>query len=127
MTVYANAESALNSFERACGAALADKDFAATVNENGISLHFVCSAPGFEFFVRPDGVAAGVPCPVTLRLELSADTAHEIFLGRLPVPQAIVAGRLVIKGPVAKVRLLAELLPVLGREYAGVVTGVRAA
>ena len=80
--------------------------------------------PDLELFVSADGVVLGdVPHPPTLRFELSTDTAHELWLGKLPIPRAAIARRLAIKGPVARIRQLADLLPTVGAEYAELQAG----
>jgi hypothetical protein len=117
VTVYATTEQARATFRETFEAALADAGFAARLKEGELSLHFLYT-DGFALFLGPDGVTDEAPYAPALRFELAADTAHELFLGLLPVTRAVVLRRLTVKGPVARVRVLAELLPVLGREYA---------
>jgi hypothetical protein len=116
VTVYATAEQAHATFRDAFEAALGDAAFAAKLKEDELSLHFLYT-DGFALFLGPDGVSDEAPYSPTLRFELDADTAHKLFLGLLPVTRAVVLRRLTVKGPVSRVRVLAELLPVLGREY----------
>ncbi|MFE0625727.1 hypothetical protein ACFW3D_02005 [Streptomyces sp. NPDC058864] len=101
------------------GALLADDDFTAKLKDRGLSLFFVQPEPGAAVFVSSDGVVTGEPpFPPTLRLEMGPDTAHELWSGRLPLMNAVVERRLAVKGPVAQVRQLAELLPAVGAKYA---------
>jgi hypothetical protein len=120
LTEFTSAGQTREIFQEAFEAALADADFAAKLKEHELSLHFVHADPGYELFIGVDGVVDSAPYAPVLRFELSADTLHEILLGRLPIPRAVVDRRLVVKGGIAKIRLLAELLPVMGREYARV-------
>ncbi|KUO13951.1 SCP2 sterol-binding domain-containing protein [Streptomyces sp. DSM 15324] len=100
-------------------AALADAEFAALLKERDFSLQFVVTgAADAAFLLDSDGVHEGAPHPASLRLEVQAEALHLVLLGQLGVTQAIVARRLVVKGPVARLRSLADYLPVLGREYA---------
>ncbi|MEU4093562.1 hypothetical protein [Streptomyces sp. NPDC026673] len=101
------------------GALLADDDFTAKLKDRGLSLFFVQPEPGAAVFVSSDGVVTGEPpFPPTLRFEMGPDTAHEVWSGRLPLMNAVVERRLTIKGPVAQVRQLADLLPAVGAKYA---------
>jgi hypothetical protein len=118
VAVYASEEQARKTFQELFTAVLADGDFASKLAERGLSLHFVQTDPAVELFVSADGVVLDkVPHPPTLRFELSTDTAHEMWLGKLPIPRAAIARRLAIKGPVARIRQLADLLPTVGATY----------
>ncbi|WUD75372.1 hypothetical protein OG937_28640 [Streptomyces sp. NBC_00510] len=101
------------------GALLADDDFTAKLKDRGLSLFFVQPEAGAAVFVSSDGLVTGEPpFPPTLRFEMGPDTAHEVWSGRLPLMNAVVERRLTIKGPVAQVRQLADLLPAVGAKYA---------
>ncbi|WP_328914608.1 MULTISPECIES: SCP2 sterol-binding domain-containing protein [unclassified Streptomyces] len=117
MTVHATAEQARRILRDASEAALNDAEFAAVLKEREFSLQFVLVDPELALRLDADGVEDGAPRPSVLRLEGETDALHEILLGRLPVTRAIVDHRLVVKGQVAAVRQLADVLPVLGREY----------
>ncbi|MFF5185141.1 hypothetical protein ACFY30_15375 [Streptomyces sp. NPDC000345] len=100
-------------------AALTDAEFAALLKERDFSLQFVLTGDaGTAFLLDSDGVHEGAPRPASLRLEVQPEALHLVLLGQLGVTHAIVGRRLAVKGPVARVRLLADYLPVLGREYA---------
>ncbi|MEV0480518.1 SCP2 sterol-binding domain-containing protein [Streptomyces sp. NPDC050508] len=106
-------------FIEAFRAALADAEFAALIKERDFSLQFIVTGDAdTAFLLDADGVHDGAPHPAQLRLEVRPDALHLILLGRLGVTQAIVARRLVVKGPVTRVRQLADYLPPLGRAYA---------
>ncbi|MEV1077633.1 SCP2 sterol-binding domain-containing protein [Streptomyces sp. NPDC050211] len=105
-------------------AAAADGEFATLLKERDFSFQFVLTRPQTAdadhtaFLLDSDGVHDGAPHPASLRLEVRADALHSVLLGQLGVTRAIVDRSLVVKGPVAKVRQLADFMPVLGREYA---------
>ena len=95
----------------------ADGDFALTLKNARLSLSIV--EPDRSCHVSADGVGDGAPAtPATLRLELDRATADELWSGRLPLMNAVVARRLRIKGPVTRVRQIAELLPAVYRTHA---------
>lgn len=117
MTVHATAEQAQHIFKEAAEAALNDATFAAALKEYDFSLQFVLTDPQFALHIDKDGVVDGAPLGATLRLEGETDALHAVLLGQLTVPRAIVEHRLVAKGQVSSLRRLADLFPVLGREY----------
>ncbi|NGN67988.1 hypothetical protein G5C51_29325 [Streptomyces sp. A7024] len=118
MTLHTDAERSRALYRGAFAAALDDAAFVTVLKEADLRLHFVLADPGYELSLGPDGVHDRPTPGPALRLELSAATLHEILLGRLPVPRAVVTRRLAVKGPVTRLRLLGDLLPFLGREYA---------
>lgn len=126
MTVHATTEQAHRVLRETFEAALRDTEFATTLKEREFSLQFVLRDPHVALFLGADGVD-DEPHKATLRLEGEADALHEILTGRLGVTRAVVDRRLAVKGPVAQVRALGDLLPVIGREYARVLQGVPAA
>ncbi|HEY5835811.1 SCP2 sterol-binding domain-containing protein [Streptomyces sp.] len=117
MTVHATAEQAHRIIKGASQAALNDATFTAVLKEYDFSLQFVLKDPQVALHIDKDGVIDGAPRGATVRIEGEADALHEVLLGRLTVPRAIVERRLVVKGRVVSLRRLADLLPVLGREY----------
>ncbi|MDQ0795260.1 SCP2 sterol-binding domain-containing protein [Streptomyces sp. B1I3] len=106
-------------FIEAFRAAFTDADFAALLKERDFSIQFVVTGDAHTaFLLDSDGVHDGAPHPAALRLEVKPDTLHLILLGQLGVTQAIVARGLVVKGPISRVRQLADYLPAMGRAYA---------
>lgn len=53
----------------------------------------------------------------TVDLHLTADTAHDFWLGRVNVPLAVAKGTIKSKGPMAKVLMLGPLIPPLSGKY----------
>ncbi|MGW1465570.1 hypothetical protein ACWCPT_14685 [Streptomyces sp. NPDC002308] len=109
-------------FIEAFRAAFTDAEFAALLKERDFSIQFVVTGETHTaFLLDSDGVHDGAPHPAGLRLEVRPDALHLILLGRLPVTRAIVDRGLVVKGPVPRVRQLADYLPAMGRAYAQLV------
>lgn len=117
MTVHATAQQAHRILSDASQAALNDATFAAVLKEHDFSLQLVLEDPQVALRIDKDGVTQGAAGRSTVRLEGETDALHEVLLGRLSVPRAVVEHRLVVKGQVSSVRRLAGLLPALGREY----------
>jgi hypothetical protein len=119
VAVYRSAEQARTTFHELFTAALADGDLGTRLKDRGLSLQFVQTNPDLSLFVSAEGVWLDqAPHPPTLRFELSTDTAHELWLGRTGILPAAVARRLAVKGPVVRLRQLADLLPAVGQHYA---------
>ncbi|MFF4301348.1 hypothetical protein [Streptomyces sp. NPDC001601] len=113
MSVFPSGEMAVKVFSGLFTVLLEDEDFVARARREGLSVRLVHTKPDCEIFVSPQrGVRVGEdqagPAAITLRM--SCDTAHALWMGRLPVPVAIATGRLRIRGRVAKVL---ELVPML--------------
>ena len=54
----------------------------------------------------------------TLEIEMAADTLHRILLGELLIKTAVANGRLQVRGPVWKVKALADFFHELQARYA---------
>jgi hypothetical protein len=90
---------------------LKDETFPHRMREAGLSLHLIQTKPDIELYVTPDAVRSGPPAaPAAIRLKMSCDTAHSLWLGKLLMPVALATGRVRIKGNVAKVL---EFVPLL--------------
>ena len=123
VAAHSGADPARSTFTELFRRVLADPSVVARLRERQLSLHLVQTDPAVELFVWADGVLSGtVPHPPTLRFESSTDTAHELWLGRLSIPRAAIARQLTIKGPVARIRQLTDLLPTIGATYAALLT-----
>jgi hypothetical protein len=95
-----------------------DAEFTAILGKRDLSLLFVQYDPESVVFVSAEGVSFTVDDRVpTLRFELSGDTLHQLLTGRLSLPRAAAARLLNVKGPVARLRELGEVLPRVGAKY----------
>lgn len=122
MTLHAITDQDRSVLHEAFRTAAADPDLIDLLRRTDLSVQFVLG-PGDQVVLDADGFPTGTPDPPGLRLEAAPATLHEILLGRLPVPLAVVHRRLAIKGPSSRVRLLGELLPIVGRHYARLSAG----
>lgn len=115
MAVFAAPDQARDVFTSLFEILLEDADFITRMTEAKLSLHLVQTKPDLELFVSPGGVTEGPPAqPAVIRIKMSCDTAHSLWLGQLPMPLAVATGRIRIKGPVPKVL---EFVPILRRAF----------
>ncbi|MFJ5226319.1 SCP2 sterol-binding domain-containing protein [Streptomyces sp. NPDC088400] len=111
MPVFETSEKAEHVFSGLFSILLQDDTFTQRMRDSGISLHLIQVKPDVELFVTPDGVTAGPPAqPAAIRIKMSCDTAHDLWLGKLLMPVALATGKVRIKGNVAKVL---EFVPLL--------------
>ncbi|MEU2247752.1 SCP2 sterol-binding domain-containing protein [Streptomyces sp. NPDC019224] len=112
MSVFPSGEKADAVFGRLFSVLLEDEQFVEKARKESLSVQLVHSRPDCRIFVSPDGVVLGDEAPFkpAITLRMSCDTAHALWLGRLPVPAAIATGKLRIRGRIAKVL---ELVPLL--------------
>lgn len=112
MSVFPSGEKADAVFGRLFTVLLEDEQFVEKARKESLSVQLVHSRPDCRIFVSPDGVVVGDEAPFkpAITLKMSCDTAHALWLGRLPVPAAIATGKLRIRGRIAKVLELVLLL-----------------
>ncbi|MQY22608.1 GMC family oxidoreductase [Nocardia macrotermitis] len=124
-THYETRTEAAATLRRAFAAAVAEPELAQTLREQQLSLQIITPGTEYEVFLDAHGAHERATGRPVLRFELTPDTAHEIFLGRLAVPQAVVTRQLTVKGPVAQLRSLRAVLPALCRAYTEIAPAVR--
>jgi putative sterol carrier protein len=118
MAVYDSGEQAGAVLRDVFTAVLAEEESAAKLRERQLSLYFVQQNPAVTLFVDADGAKLGEPpYPPTLRFEFDTDTADALWSGRTTITAAAVARRLRVKGPVSRIRQIADLLPAIGEHY----------
>lgn len=112
MSVFPSGEMADDVFGRLFSVLLENEQFVEKARKESLSVQLVHSKPDCRIFVSPEGVVLGdaAPFKAAITLKMSCDTAHALWLGRLPVPTAIATGKLRIRGRIAKVL---ELVPLL--------------
>jgi putative sterol carrier protein len=112
MAKFDSAESAYNLFEALFEILLDDETFVSKARALDLSLHLIHTKPDLELFVSPDtGVVAGAPRqPAAIRIKMSCETAHALWMGELLMPLALATGKVRVKGSVAKVL---EFVPIL--------------
>ena len=91
MPVFPSGETAVKVFSDLFGVLLEDEEFVARARQEDLSVRLVHTRPDCEIFVAPQGVFAdGHPQrPAAITLKMSCDTAHALWMGRLPVPVAL--------------------------------------
>ncbi len=112
MSTFADQETAYSVFGELFQILTRDETFNRRMEENGLSVRLVHTAPECVLHVAPGVVRAGDQAPdeATVTIRMSCDTAHKLWSGSLLMPAAIATGRVRIKGKVAKVL---ELVPIL--------------
>lgn len=111
MSVFQSSEQAQRIFTDLFSILLKDDTFTQRMRDAHITLHLIQGKPDMELYVTPDGVQPGAPSqPATIRIKMSCDTAHSLWLGKLLMPVAVATGKVRIKGSVAKVL---EFVPLL--------------
>lgn len=112
MSTFDSSETAHTLFAALFEILLSDQTFVAKARESDLSLHLIHTKPDLELFVSPAaGVVAGPPPqPAAIRIKMSCDTAHALWLGELLMPLALATGKVRVKGSVAKV---IEFVPIL--------------
>ncbi|NDZ80940.1 hypothetical protein G3I19_20865 [Streptomyces sp. SID10853] len=111
MPVFSSSEQASEVFSGLFNILIKDEGFARRMRDSQISLHLIQTKPEFELYVTPDDVTVGAPeSPAAIRIKMSSDTAHSLWLGKLLMPVALATGKVRIKGNVSKVL---EFVPLL--------------
>ncbi|WP_159043213.1 hypothetical protein [Streptomyces sp. NBRC 110028] len=111
MPVFESSDQARRIFTDLFGLLLKDETFTQRMRDAGITLHLIQTKPDIELSVTPDAVQDGAPSqPANIRIKMSCDTAHSLWLGKLLMPVALATGKVRIKGSVSKVL---EFVPLL--------------
>ncbi|HKT03883.1 MAG TPA: SCP2 sterol-binding domain-containing protein [Rugosimonospora sp.] len=111
MTVFSSSAQATSVFAELFETLVADDAFVRRLRDAGLSLHLQQTKPEVELFVDADGVRTqDFPAEAAVRIRMSSDTAHALWLGRLVMPIALATGRVRVRGNVGKVL---EFLPLL--------------
>jgi putative sterol carrier protein len=112
MAKFDSPETAYKLFAKLFEILLGDETFVSKARESDLSIHLIHTKPDVEMFVSPDaGVVGKSPSPsATIRIKMSCDTAHELWMGKLLMPLALATGKVRVKGSVAKVL---EFVPIL--------------
>lgn len=84
------------------------------IERSRLAIRFQCHDPAGEIRIdgrsRPLAITYGPQAgPLDLDIALSADTLHQIMLGRLGIREAMGANRMTVQGSIFKALTLAEL------------------
>lgn len=112
MAVFESSEAAEEVFGRLFGILLADETFTSQLRAHNLSIRLTHSAPECVIHLSADKMVMGDAAPeeATIKIKMSCDTAHSLWLGKLMMPTAIATGKVRIRGKVSRVL---ELVPIL--------------
>ncbi|WP_046728018.1 SCP2 sterol-binding domain-containing protein [Streptomyces humi] len=112
MAVFESTEVAERVFGTLFEILLKDEQFTSQLRAGDMSILLTQTNPDCVLHVSADALTVGADAPeqATIRIKMSSDTAHQLWLGKLMMPTAIATGRVRIRGKVARVL---ELVPIL--------------
>lgn len=111
MSTFKSAEQAERVFTSLFNILLDDDAFVSRVRESKLSLLLIHTDPDVKLYVDPDSVrTVDEALPAAIRIKMSSDTAHKLWMGTLAMPLALATGKVRVKGSVAKV---VEFVPAL--------------
>ncbi|MCG7206183.1 MULTISPECIES: SCP2 sterol-binding domain-containing protein [Streptomyces] len=112
MAVFESTEVAERVFGTLFEILLKDEQFTSQLRAGDMSVLLTQTNPDCVLHVSADALTIGADAPeqATIRIKMSSDTAHQLWLGKLMMPTAIATGRVRIRGKVARVL---ELVPIL--------------
>ncbi|MFB7091296.1 SCP2 sterol-binding domain-containing protein [Streptomyces sp. NPDC056296] len=112
MAVFESTAAAERVFGTLFRILLEDEQFTSQLRSGGLSILLTQTNPDCVLHVSADALRVGSQAPddATIRIRMSSDTAHQLWLGKLMMPTAIATGRVRIRGKVARVL---ELVPIL--------------
>jgi putative sterol carrier protein len=111
MAVFHSKAQATDLFGNLFRILLADSEFSGELRRSHLTVVLVHTKPDFTIFLDPDAVHVDeVPAKPVLTVKMSCDTAHSLWMGRLPLPLAVATGKLRVRGSMAKVLEFAPLL-----------------
>lgn len=98
---------------------LEDEDAAEQVRKAGLSVLTAFRDPEVYLWVGAGKVVTGdeAKADALIRLEMTADTAHDIYLKNLNLATALGTGKVKAKGPAMKLVQMASLLKSVYSEY----------
>lgn len=110
-TTFNSAAQAERVFSSLFSILLEDENFVSRVRQSNLSLLLIHTDPDVTLYVDGDAVrTVDEPRPAAIRIKMSSDTAHRLWMGTLAMPLALATGKVRVKGSVAKV---VEFVPVL--------------
>lgn len=112
MAVFESTEVAERVFGNLFEILLKDEQFTSKLRASNLTIRLTQTDPECVVHVSADALTlgAGAPEEATVKIKMSSDTAHQLWLGKLMMPTAIATGKVRIRGKVARVL---ELVPIL--------------
>ena len=119
MPVFEDADQLSSLLKELWENVLEDKDVAEQIRKAGISVLTAFRDPEAFIWVGAGKVVAGEKAKgdAVIRLEMTADTAHDIYLKKLNLATALGTGKVKAKGPAMKLVQMASLLKRVYEEY----------
>jgi putative sterol carrier protein len=111
VATFETRKQAVDLFSRLFQILLDDEAFTSGLRSGRLSLLLVQTNPDFKLFVDPDGVRVDQePYEAAIRIKMSCSTADSLWRGKIPMPVALAAGKVRLRGSVSKVL---EFVPLL--------------
>ncbi|MEV7341855.1 SCP2 sterol-binding domain-containing protein [Streptomyces sp. NPDC093544] len=112
MAVFESTEVAERVFGTLFEILLKDEQFTSQLRASNLTIRLTQTDPDCVVHVSADALTVGADAPeeATVKIKMSSDTAHQLWLGKLMMPTAIATGKVRIRGKVARVL---ELVPIL--------------
>ena len=119
MAVFKDAEQMGSIVKELWDKVLEDEDAAEQVRKAGLSVFTAFRDPEVHLWVGAGKVVVGeaAKADALIRLEMAADTAHDIYLKNLNLATALGMGKVKAKGPAMKLVQMASLLKRVYEEY----------
>ena len=119
MAVFKGAEQMSSIVKELWENVLEDEDAAEQVRKAGLSVLTAFRDPEVYLWVGAGKVVTGdeAKADALIRLEMTADTAHDIYLKNLNLATALGTGKVKAKGPAMKLIQMASLLKRVYEEY----------
>jgi putative sterol carrier protein len=96
-----------------------DNDVVEQIRKSNLTVFTVLHDPEASIWVGPGIVITGEEAKreAVIRLELTGDTAHDIYLKKVNLATALGTGKVKVKGPAMKLIQMVPLLKNVYREY----------
>ena len=119
MAVFKDAEQMSSIVKELWENVLEDEEAAEQVRKAGLSVLTAFRDPEVHLWVGAGKVVAGEEAKgdALIRLDMTADTAHDIYLKKLNLATALGTGKVKAKGPAMKLVQMASLLKRVYEEY----------
>ena len=119
MPIFKDAEQLSSLLKELWENVLEDEDAAEQMRKAGISVLTALRDPEVSIWVGPGKVVTGEEArdEAVIRLEMTADTAHDIYLKKVNLATALGTGKVKAKGPAMKLIQMASLLKGVYAEY----------
>jgi len=119
MAVFKDAEQMGSIVKELWENVLEDDDAAEQVRKAGLSVFTAFRDPEVDLWVAAGKVLVGeeAKADALIRLEMAADTAHDIYLKKVNLATALGTGKVKAKGPAIKLVQMASLLKRVYAEY----------